>query len=97
MQKPRSVKSRIHIDFRKIDIWLGFCLGVIAHDLVSAYAPHGGHIPDLHAYYFAAPLLIISLLWREHRVGRWKAVFFFIALSGMLLTLAGIVNGAFGA
>lgn len=89
----RTHLKRPKIEFHKIDFWLGICLGIIAHDLVSAYAPHGGHIPTLHAYYFAAPLLIISLLWRQHKLGRWKAVFLFIAYAGMLLTAVGFILG----
>lgn len=40
-----------------------WCVGVMSHDVVSAYFPDGGHIPGLHAWYFALPLLAITLAW----------------------------------
>ena len=91
----KHLRSHVKLEFHKIDFWLGICLGIIIHDLVSVFAPHGGHIPDLHAYYFAAPLLIISLLWRQQKIGRWKAVFLFTAYAGMLLTAVGLLLGVF--
>lgn len=54
---------------RKRDMIAWWCLGVMSHDLVSAYLPDGGHVPGVHAWYFALPLLMLALAWPRGKQG----------------------------